>query len=382
MTASLNGDLAEGGRRIACSAPDGQFDFPDRLDTPVLVVDVDRLSRNIARMAGAAALSGVALRPHAKTHKSLDVARQQLAAGAVGLTVATIGEAEVFAAAGIDDLFVAYPLWAAGSKAARLRRLAGRVRLRVGADSVEGARLLGACLAGTETGLLVELDSGNHRSGSTDTATAVQVADAAEDAGLVVLGAFTHAGHSYAGRAAVPAAAADEVGSLTAAGDALRSAGHRVTVLSAGSTPTAVASARGAVTEVRPGTFVYHDRLQVELGSCAPGDVALQVAATVVSHSGGRAVLDAGAKVLSKDLPPILAGYGWLPAYPDAVITRLYDHHAIVEPGDGPRPRLGEVVAVVPNHVCPVVDLADEVTVVQDGRAIAVWPVHARGRSR
>src|SRR5690606_740278 len=143
-------------------------------------------------MAHAAASRGVALRPHAKTHKSLDVARRQLAAGATGLTVATLGEAEVFAAGGIRDLFVAYPLWAAGDKAERLRRLAGRSDLRVGADSVEGATLLGACLAGTGAAVLIEIDSGNARSGCPDAATAVEVAAAAADAGLTVLGAFTH----------------------------------------------------------------------------------------------------------------------------------------------------------------------------------------------
>ncbi|MGB3376321.1 MAG: D-TA family PLP-dependent enzyme, partial [Microbacterium sp.] len=199
---------------------------------------------------------------------------------------------------------------------------------------------------------------------------------------LTVLGAFTHGGHSYAGDDAVRAASADEVDGLTAVGEALRSAGHDITVLSAGSTPTALASARGAVTEIRPGTYVYHDRLQMQLGSCEPSEVALLVASTVVSRSAGRVVLDAGAKTLSKDLPALLTGHGMLPSYPDAVITRVYDHHAVIEPGDGPLPRLGEVVAIIPNHVCPVVDLADEVTVVQGGRAVETWPVHARGRSR
>lgn len=364
------------------SSVSAEFALPSQLDTPALIVDLDRLERNIQTMAQAAAEHGVALRPHAKTHKSVDVARRQLAAGATGLTVATLGEAEVFAAAGIADLFIAYPLWAVGAKAQRLRALAEIATLRVGADSVEGARALGSCLAGTGASVLVEVDSGNARSGCPDAATAVEVASAAANAGLPVLGAFTHGGHSYAGRDAVSAASENEVDSLTAVGAALRAVGHHITVLSAGSTPTAVSSARGAVTEIRPGTYAYHDRLQVQLGSCAPTDVALLVTTTVVSRSGGRVVLDAGAKTLSKDLPAVLAGYGMLPAYPDAVISRVYDHHAVIEPGEGPLPRLGEVVAVIPNHVCPVVDLADEVTVVRGGRTVATWPVHARGRSR
>jgi D-serine deaminase-like pyridoxal phosphate-dependent protein len=230
--------------------------------------------------------------------------------------------------------------------------------------------------------LLVELDSGNRRTGVGDPAFAVRVAEAGRAAGIDVAGVFTHGGHSYAGPEAAQAAARDEVDSLTAATGALRAAGHEVTVCSAGSTPTALRSARGAVTEIRPGTYVYNDRLQLALGSCADDQIALTVASTVVSHSGGRFVLDAGAKTLTKDVPAILDGYGLLPLYPQARIARLYDHHAVVEPGDGPIPALGEVVTVVPNHVCPVVDLADEVLVVRAGEQLGMWPVDGRGRSR
>jgi D-serine deaminase-like pyridoxal phosphate-dependent protein len=359
-----------------------RWEFPTDLDTPQVVVDVDRLDRNVAAMAGALAARGVALRPHAKTHKSVEVARRQLAAGAAGITVATVGEAEVFAAAGVDDLFVAYPVWAAGAKAERLRRLAGRVRrLRVGADSPEGARLLGAALAGTAAEVLVEVDSGGARTGVADPAAAAAVADAAAGAGLPVVGVFTHGGHSYAAPGAGAAAADGEVRALDAAARALAAAGHPVEVRSAGSTPTALLSARDGVTEERPGTYVFGDRQQVRLGAHPPEDVALVVVTTVVSVSGGRAVLDAGAKTLAKDLPATVEGYGLLPAYPAATITRLYDHHAVVEPGDGPLPRLGEVLAVVPNHVCPVVNLATELVAVSSGRTVGRWPVDARARS-
>jgi D-serine deaminase-like pyridoxal phosphate-dependent protein len=359
-----------------------QFDLPAEPDTPALVVDLDRLDRNIGAMSRRMAERGVLLRPHAKTHKSLDIARRQLAAGATGLTVATIGEAEVFADGGIEDLFIAFPVWAGGPKAARLRRLAERTRLRVAADSVAGVRLLAACLAGTGAGLLIELDSGNARSGVTSAPQAAEIADTAASAGLDVIGVFTHGGHSYNGRAAVRPAADDEVEALASVARELRAAGHAIPVLSAGSTPTAPLPARGGVTEERPGTYVFNDRTQAALGACGPDDVALMAASTVVSRSGRRFVLDAGAKVLSKDLPPWLDGYGMLPAYPDAVVARLYDHHAVVAAGDGPLPELGEVVAVVPNHVCPVVDLADEILLVRQGRLLGRWAVHARGRSR
>jgi D-serine deaminase-like pyridoxal phosphate-dependent protein len=366
----------------ARDATEAAFQLPVGIETPALCIDLDRLQRNVERMAKASEGRNVALRPHAKTHKSVEVARRQIAAGAVGLTVATIGEAEVFAARGIEDIFIAYPIWAVGEKAARLRQIAQRVRLRVGADSVEGASLLGACLRGTGAQLFVELDSGDHRTGVGDPSSAVLVAAAARAAGLEVAGVFTHGGHSYAGSTAAQTAASDEVDSLTAAAAVLRAAGYEITECSAGSTPTALRAARGAVTEIRPGTYVYNDRLQLSLGACVEDQIALTVASTVVSHSGGRFVLDAGAKTLTKDLPDTLDGYGLLPLQPAARIARLYDHHAVVEPGEGPLPALGEVVSVVPNHVCPVVDLADEILVVRAGELVDVWPVDGRGRNR
>lgn len=356
------------------------FAFPDDLDTPALVVDVDRLDRNIQRMAASAQVHGVALRPHAKAHKSVEIVQRQLRAGAVGITVATIGEAEVFAAAGVSDVFIAYPVWASAPKAARLRALAQAIELSVGADSAEGVRQLGSALTGTDARVLIELESGNERTG-VRLDEIVELAQAIEREGLHLGGVFTHGGHSYAGRDRVAAASADEVGAVSTAVEALEAAGFAVPTRSVGSTPTAIDSAQGPVNEIRPGTYVYNDRLQVQLGSCAPEDVALLVATTVVSHSGGRFVLDAGAKTLTKDVPTVLQGFGALPHYPQAVIERVYDHHAIVDPGDGGRPAIGEIVAVVPNHVCPVVDLAATAVIVSDGEMVDRWQVDAHNRS-
>ena len=356
------------------------FAIPGDLDTPELVVDVDRLDRNIARMAADANAQGVALRPHAKTHKSVEIALRQLSAGAVGMTVATIGEAEVFAAAGTTDVFIAYPVWASAPKAARLRELATTIDLSVGADSVESVRQLATALSGTTARVLVEVESGNQRTGVSP-ADVVELAHAIEREGLLTGGVFTHGGHSYAGRDRVAAASDDEIGSIATAVAALEAAGFDVPVRSAGSTPTALRSAAGRVNEIRPGTYVYNDRLQLHLGSCEPDDVALLVATTVVSHAGGRFVLDAGAKTLTKDVPAVLTGFGALPAFPQAVIERVYDHHAIVDPGGGGRPPIGAVVAVVPNHVCPVVDLAATTVVVSDGAAVDRWAVDAHNRS-
>ncbi|MFL5755985.1 MAG: alanine racemase [Chloroflexota bacterium] len=357
--------------------------LPTGLDTPAVVVWVDAARANIERLQAALGRRGIALRPHAKTHKSVRIARMQLEAGASGLTVGNLGEGEVFALAGIRDIFVAYPVWAEGPKAARLRALHDSADVRVGADSVPGATRLAAAVAGARRPLhvMIELDPGLHRTGVVSAEASVTVARAARDAGLMVDGVFTHGGHGYRPGAA-GAAALDEVTTLEAAASALAAAGFEVPTISAGSTPTRVLAAEGRVNEIRSGSDVYGDRQQWLLGTIEPDAVALAVAATVVSVAADRVVLDAGAKALTKDRADWLEGYGHLPAYPAAVIERLFDYHGVVRiPPGVPRPSLGEVVAVVPNHVCPVVDLVTTFAAVQPDGRVEHWPVDARGRS-
>lgn len=342
--------------------------------TPYLRVDVERLHANISRIADAAASAGVGLRPHAKTHKSADVARLQLEAGATGLAVATVGEAEAFAAHGSTDLFVAYPLWLTDALAHRLRALADSgVRLAIGVDSVPGARAAATLLAGSGIEVVVEVDSGHHRSG-VDPAQAGDVALAASD--LVVRGVFTFPGHSYSpdGRAA---AARDEAVALASARSAVEAAGLTVDVVSGGSTPSLAHSDTSVLTEVRPGVYVFNDAQQWELGSAGPDQVALTAVATVVSHTGGRAVLDAGSKVLGADRAAYASGWGRLLDHPDARIVQLSEHHAVAEV-PGPLPQLGSRVLVVPNHCCTAVNLAD---VLCPTPGDTPWPVTARGRN-
>ena len=354
------------------------------IDTPALVVDLDRMDAAIARMADAMSERGVALRPHAKTHKSIEVGRRQVGAGAVGLTVGTVGEAEVFADGGLDDLFIAYPMVPAGPKAERLREVARRARLRVGIDSVVGAHAVADAL-GDDRGrvsVLVEIDCGGRRTGVAPS-DAGPVAAAATHLGLDVIGVFTHGGHGYHGPDARAAAAEDEVRGLTEAAGSLRAAGVEPSVVSAGSTPTAFDSARGAVTEERPGTYVFGDRQQVALGSIAPDAPAAVIAARVVSlnTAARRFVIDAGAKTLTKDVPAYLAGHASIPEL-GAVVDRVSDYHGVVEVKDGGSlPEIGQVVVAVPNHICPVVDLFATFLVARDGAIIDTWRVDARGRS-
>lgn len=359
--------------------------------TPYLRVDLVRLRRNIRRVAELAAAQGVALRPHAKTHKCVEIARLQMDAGAVGLTVATVGEAETFVRGGIDDVFIAYPLWLDDLAARRLRDLLTEATITIGVDSVEGAANAGRLLGAHGARALVEVDSGHHRSGVRPEG-AGEIATAAARAGLDVRGAFTFPGHSYAPDATT-SAAQDEARALTAAAVSLRAAGVEPEVLSGGSTPSLTASLTaspgpspdetpdpGVLTEVRPGVYVFGDAQQWELGTCSPDQIALTCRATVVSHAGGRLVLDAGSKALGADRAAYATGFGRLPDHPDARIVLLSEHHAVADLGTAPLPPIGSQVDVVPNHVCNAVNLA-ETLYVDDNGELRAWTVLARGQN-
>lgn len=358
--------------------------LPTGLDTPRVILDLARMDANIRRLQREMDARGISLRPHAKTHKSVAVARRQLEVGARGITVGTLGEAEVLAAAGIDDVFLAYPVWAEGPKAARLRAVRDAMpRFRVGVDSAAGAARLAAAIAGGGTPLtvLVEIDSGNHRTGVIGPQAALEVARAARSAGLVVEGVFSHGGHGYRVGGAEPAGA-DEVRALGVAAAALQGGGFEAPVVSAGSTPTMLTAATGDVTEMRAGTYVYGDRQQWALGSIPADGCAIALAATVVSVFDDRLVVDAGAKALTKDRAEFLTGFGAIVGYPQLMIERVNDYHGVVPaPPGAARPALGEVVAIVPNHVCPVIDLADSLVAVGADGSVEEWPVDARGRS-
>lgn len=341
--------------------------------TPYVAVDPARLDRNIAATQAFCDARGIALRPHAKTHKSVDIARRQLAAGAVGLSVATLGEAEVFAdlvAGHGRDVLVAYPV---RPDLDRLRALAARVRVVIGVDDLAGVEA--AAAAGVAVS--VEVDPGLGRTGVAP-ASAGQLAAAARERGVEVIGVFTFPGHGYGPGAAAAVAAADEARALVAAGESLTAAGVDAPVRSGGCTPTFAHTDASVVTELRPGVTVHLDAQQVALGVATVDEVALTVVATVVSDAvAGHVVLDAGAKILGVDRPAWVDGHGLLPAFPAARIERIWEHHGVVTiPPGTPAPAVGDRVQVIPNHVCSVVNLVDEFVVGDE-----VWPVSARGRN-
>ncbi|WP_231978175.1 alanine racemase [Streptomyces sp. TLI_053] len=325
------------------------------------MVDLAALDGNIARMQAAARTGGFALRPHAKAHKCPQVARRQLAAGAEGLTVATLAEAEVFVAAGCEDLFVATPMWIDEAKGRRLGQALGGA-----AGSVE---------------VLVEVDCGIGRTGVSPS-RAGELTRSAHTAGLRVAGVFTFPGHGYGhDPGARERAARDEERVLAEAVGSMREEGVESPVVSGGSTPTAGAWRPGVVNELRPGVYVFNDATQHAIGTCSVDDLALMATATVISvPAHDRFVLDVGTKVLGADRSPWVSGRGFLPQYPKATVTGLWEHHAVVRPAEGHGvPALGRVLTVVPNHVCTAVNLADELVVIEDGEVLDHWSVAARG---
>ena len=359
----------------------------DALETPAALVDLDRLDRNIGSMAAYAAEHRLALRPHIKTHKATTIAAAQLAKGAAGLTCATPAEAAVMSAVA-DDILLAYP--PVGPKLARLMALPSNVRLTVALDSAEAVEGLAAAarVAKRPVRVLIELDLGMHRVGVSTWDEAIALARLVRD----------RAPLEYAGIAFYPGHIRDDVGSqdakLAALGAALTSATRALEVarvpagvVSGGSTPTMWRTHEVAgMTEMRPGTYVYNDRGTAEIGACAWDDCAFTVLATVVSTSvPNQAVIDAGAKALGRE--PMRGvegeGFGALLGRPDVVVARTSEEHGILDLSNTSwRPEVGELVRVVPNHVCIVVHLNDVMYGIRGERVERSWAVDARGRSQ
>ena len=349
------------------------------LDTPSLLIDLDVLERNIASMAEVARSAGVRLRPHTKTHKSPRIARMQLDAGAAGVTVAKLGEAEVMVDAGIGDVLVAYPI-VGEAKLTRLRVLLERASVRIALDSVEVAEGLGrvAEVIGRDVEVLVEVDTGLHRVGRPSGEPTVELVHAVSQVpGVKVAGLLTHAGQAYAtsGPAELRAVAEREGHDLV-----------EISEISVGSTPTArhVATVAG-VTEIRPGTYVFNDVQQMRLGVATEADCAARVLVTVVSQVGDRFVLDAGTKAFSSDGGdgPPFPGRGVVAGRPELRLDFMNEEHAVghVE-GDGEDLAIGDRVQVIPLHVCSAVNLFDVAYLVRRGHVVDELPIAARGRSR
>ncbi|MGH3052242.1 MAG: alanine racemase [Gaiellaceae bacterium] len=361
----------------------------EEVDTPALVVDGPKLVDNVQRMAARAREAGVGLWPHSKTHKSLAVAAVQREHGIEGLTAATPREAETFADDGVEDILIAYP--PVGYRLPRVIELSKRVRLRVVLDNPETAAALDdACrVAGTQVGYLWEVDSGAGRIGNEPgTAAASVIAPVADSTRHAVFaGVMSFAGHAYA------AGSPEEIGDVAEGegravletASALADAGVEAQALSVGTTPTTHQLEReGAVTEIRPGNYVFYDVTQVALGVVPLERCALSVLGTVVARpSPTRLILDTGMKALSGEvLSPSTRGFGMVLGHPELYVARLYEEHAIMHSEEPIDITVGERLRVVPNHACTCVNLHERMLVTENDSVTDVWPIDARGWAR
>jgi len=339
-----------------------------------------------------ASAAGLRLRPHAKTHKSPVVARLQIDRGAVGICCAKIGEAEVFASAGISDIRLPYPVNPVN--AARLMSVMDRASISIIVDNLDVARGWSDAMiaAGRTLDVLIKVDVGFHRCGIDPGANALAFVQAvAAMRGLRLRGLLSHAGHGYhaASEDELRAVAQQEAETLTRLRDAAGASGIALDEISVGATPTLRYSVhQRGLTELRPGNYVYFDRTQLALGSASLDDCALTVLSTVVATHPGRIILDAGSKTLTNDTARGIAsapGYGAV--LTDAgtideglIVERLSEEHATVRVTGDTRLKPGDRVRILPNHACTVSNLVDVVRLVEGDTVIDTLPVAARGR--
>ncbi|MFD2332652.1 alanine racemase [Cohnella sp. GCM10020058] len=356
------------------------------LTTPAVIIDLDIAERNISAMAGRLRRSGVAHRPHMKSHKSAAIARRQLAAGAVGITVAKLSEAEAFADAGIKDILIAYSI-IGEDKLRRLEALHRRASLIVTADSIAGAKGLSA--VGMRTGkpvrVLIEIDGGLHRGGRQPGEDTLAFARALRELPRIeIAGLMGYYGKIYAQRdeEGFTAAIRAEAAEMAETAELLRGAGIPVGIVSTGSSPAAMYSHElPGVTEVRAGNYVFFDASGVGLGIAREEDCALRVVATVVSVPlPGRATIDAGTKTLTGDRAHGREGYGIVVGRPGISVTGLNEEHGFLafDPASE-QIQVGDRLELVPNHSCVLPNLCDRVAGVRGGQLDEWIRIDARG---
>ena len=343
--------------------------------TPAVVIDLDVVERNIERVQKLCDAAGVANRPHIKTHKIPALAKKQIAAGAKGITCQKLGEAEIMADAGINDIIVSYNLIGA-ARSGRLAQLLKRVPLKVCADNpvtlthyAEAGRS-----ADRTVDVLIECDTGRKRAGVETVREAMQLAEIVRDDPNLSFKGFLF----YPTEQSWPETQAffDEAKAGVA------SLGLSADIVSTGGTPNLVNVGKlGGATEHRAGTYIFNDRMMMACGAAEPGDCALNVYSTVVSRAGPeRGILDAGSKTLTSDTGG-LDGHGLILEHPEARIQGFAEEHGFLDlAACNDRPDVGDVVRVVPNHVCVVVNMVDRLIAVRGNRVVEVMDVAARGR--
>ena len=344
------------------------------LETPVPVIDIDVVERNLVRWQARCDAKGFANRPHIKTHKLLPLAKAQLDLGASGITVQKLGEAEVMADGGITDMLLTFNV-VGRHKAGRLAALARRTAIKLVADNA--AVLEGIAHAAHEAGrditVMVECDTGAARNGVQSPEAAAALAKAIDATpGLFFGGLMTLPKNGARGQMAA---------FLDAARTLLAKAGLDASAISSGGSPDMWKDeGLDHVSEYRAGTYIYNDRMQVAAGAVQPDDCALSVLSTVVSvPTGDRAMIDAGSKSLTSDLLG-QEGYGEVRALSGARVYNMSEEHGFLDIAKiNDKPKVGDLVRITPNHVCPVTNLFDKVVIVKGSEVLGAVRVDARG---
>lgn len=361
------------------------------LDTPSLLLDLEKLKVNIEEMADFAKVQSVQLRPHIKTHKSIEIAKMQVEAGACGVTVAKVSEAEVMASGGISDILIAYPI-ANPKKIERIIQLIKQgTHIKLAVDSLEQIKLLQKALESTTYTLEVwiKVNSGLNRCGVEPGQSVVDLAQAIILlSNLHIGGVFTHAGHSYAAKtqAEIEKIGYEEAAAVVEGAEACEKAGISIPVRSIGSTPTyKIAGKVTGITEVRPGNAAFFDAIQVGLQVTTIERCALTVLASTINVYGQkRIIFDTGSKCLNLDKGAhgndTVKGFGHVLNHPEITIERLSEEHGIGSIDTKTTLSINDKVQVVPNHACTVANLFDHYIVHQWGKVVNVWNVDARGK--
>lgn len=348
-----------------------KFSRIEDLDTPCIIVNLDIVNDNIKTAHDYFNSTHFKSRPHIKTHKLPYMAKLQLAAGATGITCQKISEAEVFADAGIKDIFITYNI-IGEFKLARLAKLAARTKLRVVADSEYVVDGLAALNIGIK--ILVECDTGQGRNGVQTPEEALKLALYIEE----------KEGVEFGGLMTYPAAGKwQDCEAFCSAAKVLcvLTIGHCETVSIGGTPDMKNAHIVKSATEHRPGTYIYNDKSLISRGDCKVDDCALTVLAQIVSRpTDDRGIMDAGSKALTSDLFG-LDGFGMVKEYPEATIHTLSEEHGHIDfSACQQKPKVGEKINIIPNHVCPVVNLYDQVHIYQNGQVVELLPIKARGK--
>lgn len=357
--------------------------YPDSFRTPAFVVDMDRVRANAADMASRARNRGVRLRPHAKTHKTLEIAQIQTAESFGGITVSTMAEARFYAEGGFKDILYAFPI--TPDKLTEALDLASVCRFSVLVDHHDAARAVVAEAAGSESelGVWIKIDTGAHRAGlNPEDGAIVSLAKMLHDApGVIFCGVLTHAGQSYTApyEESLDQIVRDEARLLVDIANRIESTGVPCVGRSLGSTPASRhdvdADAYRGITEMRPGNYIFFDRYMAECGHCSIEDVACHVATRVAGIYPDRRMIliDAGALALSKDtgpthLPDFKGGYGFVRGFPDLKIVRLSQEHGMVAIEEGfERFHIGQILEIVPNHSCLTAAMFPEYVTLEGG---------------